>query len=822
MANLSGPAAQPHIVDAAGASLVQLDWSAVLFLMTGVMVCGLGLAFTVREGGSKSIMPFLFTTAAGALWLVFEGVARGTLGSSASATAFRLALVCAACVPAAFLWFTHTVTGGRKSTGISLIVALATACALSVLLLWPGTDIALNGTLSFGPDAELLGTAFTAHFAIVMLVSGIAYATQLRRHRLSDYRHRRARLLIIASAIGALCSIGFLPALGIAFYADSSLAVAVFFLLVAYVMGRFRISDITPALVGAQIAQVMPDALLVLDRDTIVRQLNPAALELLGVEADALIGQPARRVLGRGHVRSPINTLIDGNPVDDFEVTIDLPDGQTRTVSISATAVREFDQSPRAFVFILHDISTRKAAEERIRELAFYDTLTELPNRAGFFNEISRRIERDRIQSGAVLFLDLDRFKLINDTLGHDAGDKMLAVVARRLQHCLRQDSSSREDGDTIVARFGGDEFVVALCNVDDIEQVVTVCQRVLQALAQPIDLGGQEVFSGASIGVSRYPCDGDNLQTLLKCADLALYEAKADGRNAYQIYDETLAKRSTERARLEADIRNALERDEFRVHYQPIVDYRTGRMVGAEALLRWQHPRRGAVPPDVFVPVAEEIGAMSQLGEQVLREACTALKSWNERGFDHMSIAVNLSDHQFRRRDLADNIQGVLREYDLVPDRLILEVTEAIIMNDPDFTRDTIRALKSAGTRIGVDDFGTGYSSFNDLKQLGVDMIKVDGRFTQTMADQDSDGSVARAIIRMAQSLNLQVIAEGVENTEQAERLDQVQCHFMQGFLHGAPMSATDFVAHLDHERGAGSPDPTLSLPAVSFGGYQ
>lgn len=818
MANRSGVGPDSLAAGVVRDSVVAFDATALVYLVTGLIVGCLGVAFSVREGRSRSAIPFFVTASFGAAWLVLEAVARSAASTSAAIFTYQLALICAAMTPAGFLWFTHKVTGNRRRTDWALRIAAVLAGAQSIALLWPGTIAMRSGLPAFGAEFMAVGASFTAYFTLVMAACAAAYATQLRRHGDSDYRHRRARLLLVASLVGTACGVGFAPSLGVAFYVNSALVAAIFFALVAYVIARYRVSDITPGLVGTQIARIMPDALLVLDRDAIVRQMNPAAEALFAVEARDTVGRPVRQLLGRDRLRKPIAAMVEGRAVTEFELGVSDPEGNARTVSVSATAVREFDTSPRAFVFILRDISTRKAAEERIRELAYHDSLTALPNRSGFLDEMSHRIEERRVKSAAILFLDLDRFKLVNDTLGHDAGDKMLAVVARRLQHSLRQDTSSRTDSDTIVARFGGDEFVVALCDVDDIERIVSVCQRILQTLAQPIDLGGQEVFSGASIGVSRFPGDGTNLQTLLKCADLALYEAKDDGRNAYQIYDETLARRSTERAQLEADIRLALERNDFHVHYQPIVDYRTRRIVGAEALLRWQHPRRGNVPPDVFVPVAEEIGVMTQLGERVLIDACASLRRWRELGFRRLSMAINLSDHQFRRVDLPAQIQQAMADHALDSDRIIVELTEGIIMNDAAFTHKAVQSLKEVGVRIGVDDFGTGYSSFHDLKQLGVDMIKVDGRFTRSMADQDSDGSVARAIIRMAQSLNLQVIAEGVENKEQAERLTRAQCHFMQGYLHGAPMTAEDFAQLLVDEQVADQPEPTLTLPSISL----
>lgn len=807
-----------QVAGAPNGSIVVFDAASLSLLLVGLLITFLGIAFAAREGGTRSSLPYLAMCVSAAAWLIGESIAR-SLGYHAFAPLLgRIALTGAALFPVTFLWFTHRVIAANSLTDPALRIAAGFAGAVIAIVVWPGVISMNNGAPVFAESFAAAGWFFGFAFVSSMLAASAAYATQWRRRGASDHRHRRTRLLLVAGVVGSAAGARFLPPSSPLLLGESAVFVALFFGLTSYVLARYRASDITPALVGAQIAQILPDALLVLDRDATIRQINPAAERLLNVDVDKIVGTPVRQLLGRDRLRKPISAMLEGRPVTDFEIRLNDADDEPRTVSVSASAVKEFDESPRAFVFILRDISTRKAAEERIRELAYFDALTGLPNRSGFLDAMNRRIDERRVRSAGLLFLDLDRFKLVNDTLGHDAGDKMLAVVARRLQHCLRQDSAARCDDEALVARFGGDEFVVAVSNIETTDQVVSVCQRILQTLAQPIDLGGQEVFTGASIGVSRYPQDGKTLQALLKCADLALYEAKDDGRNGYQIYDETLAKRSTERAKLEADIRLAIEREDFHVHFQPIVDHRTHRIVGAEALLRWQHPRRGAVSPADFVPVAEEIGVMSQLGEYVLDEACKALYEWRALGFTHLSLAVNLSDHQFRRDDLAERIAHIVRDNDIVADRMILELTEEVIMNDGARTRSAVAELKALGVRIGVDDFGTGYSSFSHLKQLGVDIIKVDGRFTRSMADQDADGSVARAIVSMAQSLNLQVIAEGVENQEQADRLAQVKCHFMQGYLHGAPMTAEDFGRLLLDEHVPGQPDPTLSLPAISL----
>ncbi|MFK7886033.1 MAG: putative bifunctional diguanylate cyclase/phosphodiesterase [Gammaproteobacteria bacterium] len=800
-------------------SVPLLGSSALLTIMTGIAVSFIGIMFVVREGGARSSLPFLALAQCAALWLFAEGMASGTSGAQRALQWYQIAAVGAACFPLAFAWFTHRVAGPvrfalpLRHAGVAVTALLVIGALASPLFISGVTETARGYQMRFGP----VGTGFSILFVAAMCAIGAVYATQLKRHGNSDYRHRRARVLLVASVVGAGLFSSFLPALGVAYFLDTVWIMGCFFALTGYVNARYRSSDITPALIGRQIANVMPEPLLVLDRNGQVHQINPAARRFFGVSTETATGRSSRRLLGQDALRQPINDLIEGRAVDDFE--LDVLDGskRKRTLSISCSAVREFDESPHAFVFILRDISPHKISEERIRQLAYVDALTQLPNRAGFCDSISQHIDSAPDARIALMFLDLDRFKLVNDNLGHDAGDKMLTVIARRLIHSLRKDSAHRHDDDLMIARLGGDEFVIALYAAQDQIRVREVCERVLRSLSQPIDLGGQEVFSGASIGVSRFPEDGQCLQSLLKCADLALYDAKDAGRNTFRFYDAEMSARFSARARLEADIRMAAENEEFSVHFQPIVDHRTRTIVGAEALLRWHHARRGMVRPDEFVPVAEDMGLMSMLGDFVLRTACTELNRWQELGLTHLNVAVNVSEHQFRRDTFSSSVQRCLDDFGIDPRRLILELTESVVMNGEGGTRDSVRALKQLGIRIGIDDFGTGYSSFSSMEQLGVDMVKVDGRFTRAIANEDDASAVAQAIIGMARNLNLQVIAEGVEDEAQAERLLRANCSFMQGYLYGAPMPADDIFALLEAEAVNDQPNPTLTLPQVS-----
>ncbi len=765
-------------------------------------------------------MPFLALAQCAAVWLFFEGIAVNTTNPDRALIWYQVSALGAVCFPLAFAWFTHQVAGPLRlalplwQTGIAITAMFVIAALVSPLFVGGVADTSRGYQMVLG----LVGRGFVLVFVAAMFALAVFYAVQLKRHANSDYRHRRARVLVVTAVLGAALLVSYLPALGIPYYLDTVWMMVGFFALAGYVNVRYRTGDITPALIGRQIANVMPEPLLVLDRNGQVHQINPAAQRFFGIARDAATGRSARRLLGQDALRQPIASLMEGRAVDDFELEVTDGNSRRRTLSVSCSAVCEYGESPHAFVFIMRDISTSKATQEHIRELAYVDALTQLPNRAGFCESIGRHIEQAPDTRIALLFLDLDRFKLVNDNLGHDAGDKMLKVVARRLLHSLRKDSAHRSDDDLMIARLGGDEFVIALYTSHDLIQVRDICERVLRTLSQPIDLGGQEVFSGASIGVSHFPDDAKCLSSLLKCADLALYAAKDAGRNTFRFFDEQMSARSRARAALEADIRAAVENQDFRVHFQPIVDHRTRTIVGAEALLRWHHDQRGMVRPDEFVPVAEEMGLMSMLGDFVLRTACEELNRWHELGLTHLNVAVNISEHQFRRDTFSSSVQRALDDFDINPRRLILELTESVVMNGEGGTRDGVRSLKQLGIRIGIDDFGTGYSSFSSMEQLGVDMVKVDGRFTRAIANDDQASAVAQAIIGMARNLNLQVIAEGVEDEAQADRLLRANCSFMQGYLYGAPMPGEQILQLLRAE--APSPDqpnPTLSLPQIS-----
>jgi diguanylate cyclase (GGDEF)-like protein len=443
------------------------------------------------------------------------------------------------------------------------------------------------------------------------------------------------------------------------------------------------------------------------------------------------------------------------------------------------------------------DIEERKQVERSIRHMAHHDSLTQLPNRALFRDRLTHAMaQADRYQQKlAIMFLDLDRFKAINDTLGHSVGDQLLRIAGERLRTCVR-------DCDT-VARLGGDEFTVIVEDVADSQTAAVVAQKIIDTFAQPFNLHGHEVFVTTSIGITVYPDDGEQVDSLLRNADTAMYRAKGCGRNNYQFYVADMNARARERLMLENALRRALVRDEFALYYQPRVDIYSGRVIGAEALLRWRHPDMGMIPPSEFVPILEETGMIIPVGEWALREACRQNRVWQELGLAPVRVAVNLSARQFVQKDLAGMVEQALGDSGLSSAYLELEITEELLLEHSHANTETLNKLRDLGVHISIDDFGTGYSSLSYLKRLPINTLKIDKSFVRDIT-RDSDGAaIASAIIAMARSLRLNVLAEGVETDEQLSFLRAQGCNEIQGYSFSQPLSADDFEKLLRDGRG-------------------
>jgi diguanylate cyclase (GGDEF)-like protein len=441
------------------------------------------------------------------------------------------------------------------------------------------------------------------------------------------------------------------------------------------------------------------------------------------------------------------------------------------------------------------EIKSRTEAEKQIRYLAYYDVLTTLPNRELFKELLKKALayaQRNDLVM-AVLFVDLDNFKRINDTLGHEMGDRLLQAVAGRLVKMIRNSDyvARMEENEMteVASRFGGDEFILLLNRLVHINDASKVASRILEDISSPFELDGHEVFITASIGISMYPSDGENVDDLVKNADLAMYHAKARGRNNYQHYSESMNAVVLEHLTLANKLHKALENEEFLLHYQPKHSMPDGRINGLEALLRWRADDNELVPPSRFVPILEETGLIIPLGEWILRTACLQNKTWQQRGLGPIAVSVNISSRQFDKKNLIEVVTQALRDANLSPQYLELEITESTIMQDPEEAITTLHRLKNMGVRISVDDFGAGYSSLNYLKRVPLDALKIDRSFVMNLATSSSDEAIIKAIIALAHSLKLKVIAEGVETEEQLSLLRELGCDEIQGFLFSRPL---------------------------------
>lgn len=427
------------------------------------------------------------------------------------------------------------------------------------------------------------------------------------------------------------------------------------------------------------------------------------------------------------------------------------------------------------------------AAEKQIEYLATHDALTGLPNRSMFVSLLDQAIARAQnlTKQCAVLFIDLDRFKTINDSLGHEAGDRLLVESAKRLRSSVRETD--------VVARLGGDEFVIVLQDIDDNQNIELIARKVLASLIPSISIGGHDCRTTGSIGIAIYPEHGKDGRTLTKNADIAMYLAKDEGKNDIRFYSPEIKTQSIERLMLEANLRHALELDQFVLHYQPKIFAGTRQVSGIEALLRWSHPDLGNLPPMKFIPLAEETGLIVPIGRWVLRTACEQSILWQKQGLPPVSMAVNLSPRQFQDEHLLEDIDAVLKDTGLDPSLLQLEITESMVMQNVDRAVKTLHAIQSRGVRLAIDDFGTGYSSMSMMKRFPIDTIKIDRSFVRDLAENEEDRAIATAIISMGKALSLTVVAEGVETAEQDEFLRQGHCDELQGYLFSRPVPAEE-----------------------------
>jgi diguanylate cyclase (GGDEF)-like protein/PAS domain S-box-containing protein len=541
------------------------------------------------------------------------------------------------------------------------------------------------------------------------------------------------------------------------------------------------------------------DAVLITDKNGMIEYINQGFENVTGYARTEVLGKKSNILRsgkqGKAFYKTLWDTILRGEIFNEIFINLK-KDGSIFYEEKTITPLKDSRGNITHFIATGKDISERMEIHERIHHLAHHDSLTNLPNRILLEESLKQALARMRWnkRSVAVFFLDVDRFKVINDTLGHNVGDHVLQTISKRLLNGVR-------NGDT-VARWGGDEFAIILNDIASEKDIVPIAQFLLDAIAQPVIYEEQELSVSGSIGISLFPSDGEDAQTLLKKADIAMYHIKAQGGNHYRFYTQKKDKKAVERLSLEISLRRALEREEFIIYYQPQLDLHTGTIVGVEALLRWQHPELSMMSPKQFIPLMEEIGLIIPVGEWVLRTVCPQGKIWQDIGSPLQRISVNVSVHQFQQENFIEVIEQILQDSGFNPPNLVLEFTESLLVNNVAKTAQILQGLHDLGVQLSIDDFGTGYSSMNYLKRLPFDTLKIDRSFVGEITENPNDAAICAGIISLAHALNLKVTAEGVETQAQLDFLKAQDCDEIQGYLCSHPIAIEAITKFMDNEK--------------------
>lgn len=542
---------------------------------------------------------------------------------------------------------------------------------------------------------------------------------------------------------------------------------------------------------SSKIIETAQEGIMITTPDATIVDVNHAFEEITGYSRDEVIGKkPSINQSGRhdaGFYEDMWQQLTNKGEWHG-EIWDRRKSGEVYPKLLSINAVQDELGETSHYVGIFSDITKQKQTEEELQKLAYYDHLTNLPNRTLFTERLNQVLTiAERQQNGvALLFIDLDRFKYINDTLGHAAGDELLEHISRRLLEQTRQSDT--------VSRLGGDEFTVILSDTSNPDDVAQIAQKLVDTLKEPVDIMGHEVRVGGSIGIALYPDDGGDTETLTKHADTAMYKAKESGRGNYQFFTPQMNEQVADRLVIEAELHRALENEEFILHYQPKLDLGSGEIVGMEALVRWQHAEMGMVSPAKFIPLAEETGLIVSLGNWILEQACRQVVEWSRTAGRSFKLAVNLSARQFRQSDLIAEIERVIDITGIEPSCLELEITESILMGDIDSALRMMEQIRSLGVQLAIDDFGTGFSSLNYLKRFPINTLKIDQSFVRDLTVDSEDAAIVKSIIALGHSLQLSVVAEGVEDQSQLDFLQQHSCDVVQGYFISKPLSVDDF----------------------------
>lgn len=556
-----------------------------------------------------------------------------------------------------------------------------------------------------------------------------------------------------------------------------------------------RESDLEQIVISSEVFNNTLDAIFITDTKGEIQRVNKAFIELTGYKEDEIIGKNSRILKSNYHdnefYKNLWETIIEKGFIQ-VEIWNRTKDGEVFVSIESISSVKDENGKNKFFVATLHDITARKDAEERITHMAHYDPLTDLPNRVLFQDRLLHAINMaDRNKTKVILaFIDLDGFKNVNDTKGHQVGDKLLKVVSDKLKNTVRKYDT--------VSRLGGDEFTIIFENIRSIDNILPVLSRALNEVKNEIVIDDKSIFITASIGLSVYPDDGEDVHLLLQHADTAMYKAKELGKNRFCFYEESMTLSAQRKVDIEVSLLTALKNKEFKVYYQPKVLASSGKVIAAEALIRWFSTQKGFIPPNEFIPIAEEMHIVDKIDLYVLDEVCKDMKIWHDLGYKDIKIAINLSGYDISEKDLFKNIKSIVEKHKISASNLEFEITETYFVNFAKENLDTLNRLRDYGFVLSIDDFGTGYSSLSNLRQLPVDILKIDQSFIRTLDTNKDNMDIVNMIIDLARTFKLKVIAEGVETKEQLEYLQKRRCDYIQGYLESKPLPKDEFKEYL------------------------